>query len=58
MNFLKSILKPALYFLYFLGVFNYFILMVLPDFRLEGLLKWDIFMILLWAPFVYSLRDK
>jgi hypothetical protein len=52
---MKSI---AYFFVYYLALFNLYVWMIWPE-LFYGMWKWDIFMILLFAPLLYmGLKDE
>ena len=42
-----------LYLAYVLVLFNAYLYLVLPDFLIQSAWKWDVFVVLLFAPLVY-----
>lgn len=48
---------PA-YFIWALVLFNAYVYMLIPEYVMQELWKWDIFMILLFAPLVWPLRKS
>ena len=46
------------FFIYAMVLFNFYVWMIWTEMFFSVLWKWDIFMTLLFAPLIYSLRQK
>lgn len=54
---MKHVRQAALFTIYALTLFNIFVWMIWPEILYAVIWKWDIFVTVLWAPLIYSLRD-
>ena len=51
-------MKLTLYLFYALALFNVYVYILIPEFVIQELWKWDIFIVMLLAPLIYSLEKS
>lgn len=51
-------MKLMMYFFYALALFNAYVYLLIPEFVIAVLWKWDIFMVMLIAPLIYYIEKS